>query len=62
MRRAASWNTAFTATTIYNLAPGNSTDPAQNWKLTAVSVTKPFQMPTLSAAGCERRSRAPDGP
>ncbi len=46
-----SWGATLTASTVYNLAPGNSTDPTQNWKLTAVSITKPFQAPMLSAAG-----------
>lgn len=44
------WNTAFAAQTIYNLAPGNGTTEVP-WKLTAVSVTKPFQVPAMSAAG-----------
>lgn len=44
------WNTAFPATTIYNLAPGNGTTDVP-WKLTAVSITKPFQAPALSNAG-----------
>ena len=53
-----SWNTAFTAKTVYNLAPGaiGSTSP---WKLTTSSITKPFQSPVLSAAGYWFR-RAPD--
>lgn len=46
----ASWNTAFAATTVYNLAPGNGTTDVP-WKLTAVTVTKPFQAPTISASG-----------
>lgn len=45
-----SWATAFTAKTIYNLAPGNGTTDAP-WKLTSVSITKPFQAPVMTAAG-----------
>ena len=49
------WGTAFPASTIYNLAPGNaSSDGAAYtpWKLTTVStITRPFQMPAMSAAG-----------
>lgn len=51
------WNTAFVdannvpvTRTIYNLAPGNGTTDVP-WKLTAVSITKPFQAPAMSAAG-----------
>ena len=51
------WNTAFVdannvpvSQTIYNLAPGNGTTDVP-WKLTAASIAKPFQAPTMSAAG-----------
>lgn len=53
-----SWNTAFASKTVYNLAPGTATTTTP-WKLTAVSITKPFQAPALSAAGYWYR-RAPE--
>lgn len=46
-----SWNMAFATRTIYNLAPGNSTNPSMNWIHTEAPISKPFQAPVVSAAG-----------